>query len=140
VSEKRACTIADSTTVGSLSLSGWPCTDPTENPTLRTSIFRERWRASRLPSILRRFAALTRAMRSRLSGHLSERRASVVEDRRRGQIPGTMAIRVRSGCTGPWTGAPLPWSTCDTLRATCTTESHGSRRQQRIVRRCRRAG
>ena len=33
-----------------------------------THILRERWRASRLPSCRRRFAALTRAARSRLPG------------------------------------------------------------------------
>jgi hypothetical protein len=39
-----------------------------DRPTLRAPILRERWRASRLPSSRRRFAALTHASRSRFRG------------------------------------------------------------------------
>lgn len=52
--------------VESLIRSGTDMLTPAGCPTLRPRILRERWRASRLPSFRRRFAALTRAMRSRI--------------------------------------------------------------------------
>jgi len=60
-----------------------------DHTTLRPLIVREQWHASRLPSSVGAFAALTRAMRSRKSGHLSERRQTLTS----GDFVYTTALR-----------------------------------------------